>query len=119
MPMGLRFFIERRRYERADMPVAQRTDLAHLDHRAFLDVEVDLHRGRRNGFDVGLDGGELVAVLGQQLLDDRFGLLDLGGIVLALHGKPDLFLLEAVKDVGDGDAVQALVIDLADVGFLA
>ena len=53
--------------ERADVPVAHELDLAHLHHRAFLDIEVDLHRGRRNGLDVGLDGGELVAVLGEQL----------------------------------------------------
>ena len=33
--------------------------------------------------------------------------------------SPNLLLLEAVEDVGDGDAVQALVVDLANGGFLA
>ena len=51
--------------KRADVPVAHELDLAHLHYRAFLDVEVHLHRGRRNGLDVGLDGGELMAVLGE------------------------------------------------------
>jgi hypothetical protein len=86
--------------EPADVPVAHELDFAHLHHRAFLDVEVDLHRGRRDGLDVGLDGGELVAVLGQQLLDDGLGLRDLGGIVLAFHRKRNLLLLEAVEHVG-------------------
>ncbi len=52
-------------------------------------------------------------------LDDRLGPLDLGGVVLAFDRKPDLFLLEAVEDVGNGNRVQALVVDLADGGLLA
>ena len=67
MPMGFRFFMDAAQVERAQVLVAGELDLAHLHHRAFLDVEVHLHRGRRNGLDVGLDGGELVAVLGEQL----------------------------------------------------
>ena len=50
---------------------------------------------------IGLDGGELVAVLGQQLLQDGcMRACDLGGVVLALHGEADLLLLEAVEHVG-------------------
>ena len=82
------------------MLVAGERDLADFDRGAFLDVEVDLHRSRRNGLHVGLDGGELVAVLGQQFLEDSFGALDLGGVVLALDREADLFLLEAVQNVG-------------------
>ena len=52
-------------------------------------------------------------------LIDGLGLLDLGGVVLALHRKPDLLLLEAVENVGVRDAFSSLVIDLADGGLLA
>ena len=45
------------------MLVAGEFDLADLNGRTFLDVEVDLHRGGWNGFDIGLDGGELVSML--------------------------------------------------------
>jgi len=45
---------------------------ADFDGRTFLDIEVDLHRGRRNVLDVRLDGGELVAMLSQQFLQPRF-----------------------------------------------
>ena len=65
--MGFRFFIARRRMQAAEVLVAGEADVAHLHRGAFLDVEVHLHRGRRNGLDLGLDGGELVAVLGQDL----------------------------------------------------
>ena len=99
------------------MLVAGELDLAHLYRGAFLDVEVDLDGSRRNGLDVGLDGGELVAVLGEQFFEDRLGALDLGGIVLALDGKADLFLLEAVEHVRVRDGIEAFVVDLADGGF--
>ena len=91
-------------------------DLADLYGWAFLDIEVDLHRRGRNGLDVGLDGGELVTVLGEDVFEDGLGPLDLGWVVLALDRQADLFLLEAVENVGCGDGTVALVIDLADSG---
>jgi hypothetical protein len=54
----------------AEVVVAVEGDLADLDRRAFLDVEGDADGGRRDGLDFGLDGGELVAVLGEQVLQD-------------------------------------------------
>ncbi len=41
-------------------------------------------------------------------LQDSLGPLDLGGVVLALHGEADLFLLETVKHVGLRDAFRPL-----------
>ncbi len=61
--------MERAQVARRDVLIAGELDLAHLDRGAFLNVEVDGDRGRRNRLDVGLDGGELVAVLGEQLAD--------------------------------------------------
>ncbi len=104
--------------KRAHMGVAGELDGADLYDRAFLDVEVHLHRGRRNGLDIRFDGGELVAVLSHHLLENRFGALDLGLVELALDGQAHMLLLEAVEHIGDGDAVQTLVVDLADVGLL-
>ena len=43
----------------------------------------------------------------------------LGGVVLALDGERHLLLLEALQDVGDGDGVEAGVVDGADGGLLA
>ena len=116
---GLEVLHRAAQVERADVPVALELDVAHLHHWAFLDVEVHLDRGRRNGLDLGFDGGELVPMLGQKLLDHGFGVLDLGGIVLAVDGKADFLLLEAVEHVGHRHAVQALVVDVANGGFFA
>ena len=90
------------------MLIAGELDLAHLHRGAFLDVEIHLHRGRRNGLDLGLDGGKLVAVLGENFLEDGLGPLDLGRVVLALHREADLFLLEAVEHVGLETALRPL-----------
>ena len=98
------------------MLVAHEANLADLYCRAFLDIEVDLHRSRRNGLDVGLDGGELVTVFGQDVFEDGLGALYLGCVVLALDGQANLFLLEPVENIGGGDGAVALVIDLADRG---
>src|SRR5581483_2325585 len=42
---------------------------------------------------------------------------DLGRIVLAIDRQSDLFLLEAVENVGVRDRVIALVVDLANAGL--
>ena len=99
-----------------DVLVAGEFDHAHLHGGAFLDVEIHLHRGGRNGLDLGLDGGKLVAVLGENVLEDSLSPLDLGGIVLALDCEADLFLFEAVEHIRLRDGVEAFVVDLADGG---
>ncbi len=81
-PMGFRFFMAARRLAVVDVLVAVEDDLADLDGRAFLDGERDGDGGGRNGLDFGLDGGELVPVLGEQVLQDGFGALDAGRVVL-------------------------------------
>ena len=100
------------------MRVAGEFNLAHLHSGAFLDVEVHLHRGRGNRLHLFLDGGELVPVLGEQILEHLLYPLDLGWIVLALNRKPNLFLLQAVQDIRLGDRVKAFIVDLADRGLL-
>ena len=114
---GLQVLHRAAQQECVDVLVAAEMNLAHFDGRAFLDVEVHLHRGRRNGLDLGLDGGELVAVLRQNVLEHSLGPLDARGVVLALDGEANLFLLEAVEHVRDRDSVQPLVVDLANGGL--
>ncbi len=97
---GLQVLHRAAQVKAAQVLIAGELDLADFDRRAFLDIEVDLHRGGRNGFDVSLDDGELVAVLGEQLCQYRLGTHHLGGVVLALNGEADLFLFEAVENVG-------------------
>jgi hypothetical protein len=94
--------------------IAHELDLADLHRRSFFDVEVDLHGGRRDVFDVELNDGELVTVLGEDLLEDGGCAENLGGVVLAFDGKADFLFLEAIEDVGLRDRVEALVVDLAD-----
>ena len=96
------------------MFVAAETDAPDLDLGPFLNDESDADGGGRDGADFGADGGELTTMLGEQFLEDNFGLLDLGGIVLALDRESDLALLEAVEHVAGGNGIQAGVIDLAD-----
>ena len=61
--MGFRFFIARRNGTLAMCSLPVKLDFAHLHGGAFLDVEVHLHRGRRNGLNLGFDSGKLVSVL--------------------------------------------------------
>ncbi len=89
-------------------------DAAHLHLGAFLNHEGDGNGSRRNLPNLGADGGELAAVLGQQVLDHNLGALDAGWIVLAFLGKRDLAFLESVQHVGLRNRVQAEVLDLAD-----
>ena len=99
--------------------VAVKRDLAHLNRGAFFDDE-----GQRNGcgrqrLDFGLDRGELVTMLGEQLLQDNFGPLDLGRVVLALDRERHFGLLEPFQYVGLCDRAEALIFDLADRWALA
>ena len=96
-----------RRLENAVLPVND--DLADLHFGAFVDVESKLHRVcAGDSFIGGLDGGELAAMLGKQLLQDDFGFLDPCGIELAFDRQADFAVLEPVQDVGFGDGLVAL-----------
>ena len=101
-----------------DVFVAPEADLPNLDFGPLLDDESNAHGGGRNRADFGADGGELAPVLGEQLFEDNFGLLDLRGIVLVLNREPDFALLEAVEHVAGGNRIQAGVVDLTDGGPL-
>ena len=74
--------------------IAVEDDLAHLDGGAFLDLEGDGDAGGRDGLDLGLDGGELVAVLAEQVAQDDLSALDAGGVVLAFTVTPALAFLK-------------------------
>ena len=87
--------------------VAIEPDFADLDLRPFLDHERNSDRCRRNLPHFCADRGELPAVLGKQVLDGNFRLLDASRIILALDHEPDLILLEAVEDVAVGNGTGA------------
>ena len=53
-------------------------------------------------------------MFGQKLFNGDFGLLNLGGIILALDREPDFTFLESVEYVTGRDRVQAGVVDLPD-----
>ena len=94
--------------------VALDIDVPHLHLGAFIDVESDLQGGGRNLLDARLDGGVLMAALGEKLLQRHHRALHLVGIVLRFHREADLALLEAVQNFGDRDRVDARVVDGAD-----
>ena len=58
-------------------------------------------------------------MLGEELLEDGLGALDAGGVVLTFYGEADLGFFEGLLGVGEGDGVEALVVDLADGGLFA
>src|SRR6185437_16303055 len=104
-------------HARLHMLVAGEANLAHHDLGAFLHVKINFDGSRRNLLDIGLDGGKLVSVLAEHLLQHINGAGDAGGIVLALLGDADLFLFEAVQHVGNRDRVQTLIVNLANGRF--
>ena len=83
----------------AQLVVAVKGDLAHLYGRAFLHMECQGHRRGRQRLDLGPDGCKLVSVFAQHLLQHHLGALHVSGVILALDGKLDLFLLIALQDV--------------------
>jgi hypothetical protein len=95
--------------------VSRDENFADLHLGAFIDVEGELY-GVRAGepFKGGLDGGELAAVLCEQLFKDDFRFLDARGIKLAFNREADLAVLESVEDVGFRYRFVALVFDAAD-----
>ncbi len=96
------------------MLVADERDLADVDLRPFLDHERDADLGRRNRTYFGAHRRELPAMLRQQFPDRDFCLLNLGGIVLALGGKPDLALLKTIEHVAFRNRVQSEILNFAD-----
>src|SRR5207253_3750792 len=66
------FGVDHRLAQRAagQVVVAVELDLADLDRRAFLNIEGDADRRGWDRLDLGADGRELVAVLGEQVLED-------------------------------------------------
>ena len=73
--------------------IAVEGDLTDLDGGSFLDPEGQCHGCRRYGLDLGLDGRKLMTMLAKHLLQDDFGALYLGRVVLALDGEAHLLLL--------------------------
>ena len=53
-------------------------------------------------------------MLGEQLLNHCFGVLDFCGIELAFDGKPDFLVLERVKNVRLADGLVSFVLDAAN-----
>ena len=97
-----------------DVFVPLEANLSHFHLGAFADHKGQAHRSRGDGTNLAPDSRKLAAVLSQQLLQGDFRLLDLGGIVLALHRESDLALLETIEDVAGRDGTQAGVVDFAD-----
>ena len=99
--------------------VAREGNQTDLDLGSFVDVEGQLD-GVRGGdaFVSRFDHGELMPVRREQFLDHHLGLLDLGGIELALHRQSDFAIFEGVQHVGFGDRLQAFVLDAPDDGAL-
>ena len=94
--------------------VAPEADASNLNLGPLLDGESDADGIRRDGTDLGADGGKLTSMLREQFFQDNFGPLDLRGIILALRREGDLALFEAVEDVAGGNRVQAGVVNFAD-----
>src|SRR5208283_2797043 len=97
-----------------DVFIAPEADAPNLSLRCLLNDESDADGGGRNRSDFRADGGELTPVLGEQLFQGNFGLLDLSGIVLVLNRESDFTLLEPVEHVAGGNGIQSDVVDLAD-----
>src|SRR3954454_22600226 len=82
-----------------------------LNLRAFIHVESHFKGGRRYLPHLRIDRGVLASPLGEIILEDDSGSLDLIRIVLRFHRKADLTLLESVEDFRHGDRLDALVLD--------
>src|SRR6516225_8880655 len=100
-----------------DVLVALELYFANFDLRPFFHHERNADSRRRDRAHLSADGGELASVLRQQLLDDNLRSLQARGVVLALYGKADFALLEAIEHVTVGNRTEAGVIDLPDGRF--
>src|SRR5581483_2252574 len=98
----------------ADVLVPDKGNLAHLHFGAFFYSKDDSDGSGRDGPHLAADNRKLPSMLGQQFLDHDFHLLHLGRIVLTLHRKPDLALLETIKHIAGRYRTQSRVVDLPD-----
>ena len=78
-------------------------DLLDSNFRTFINLEGDCDGVWRNVFRRSFDGGVLVALLGQHHLDDRFGFLDLAGIVIGFLRDRRLLLFQLIEDFRIGN----------------
>src|SRR5260370_14406986 len=99
----------------AECVVPRELDAADLDLRPFLNFKnQDNGVARRDALVFRRNLGKLAAVLAQQFLQNYFRLLDPRGIKLAFHREADLALLEAVKNVGFRNGMNAVVPNAAN-----
>src|ERR1051325_5417565 len=98
--------------------IAFEFDFTDFNLGPFFDYEGDANCGWRNLPDLRPNRGKLPAMLGQQLFDRHFRLLDTRGIVLALYDQADLVLLEAVENVAVGNRASAHIINRSYRGLL-
>src|ERR1019366_6394574 len=92
-------FHRRTQFAWLEILIAFENDPADFDLGTFFHYEGHRYGCRRNRMDFGTDRRELPAVGGEQFLNDDFGFLNPGRIVLALLGEPDLAFLELIEDV--------------------
>ena len=114
MPMGFRLCIASRSTRALTLVLPVKAILPTFTVGPSFTLNVSETAAGGSGFHFRANRGELMSVLAQHLLQHHLGALDDRGVVLALHREGNLFLLEAVQHVGDGNRVQALVVDLAD-----
>ncbi len=80
--------------------IALEGDHSDFDFWSFIDRENELDGvGGGNLFICRLHHGELVAVLGFEILNGDFGLLDFRGVKLAFDREADLAILESIENV--------------------
>jgi hypothetical protein len=99
--------------------IAREGNQADLDLWAFVNGENEFHGITGRNFFVGrFYHRELMAVLGLELPDGHFGLLNLRRIELTLNGEAYLAIFETIEDVRFRYGLNAVVLDAADDGPL-
>jgi hypothetical protein len=80
--------------------IPRKLDLAHLDLRAFFNLEHQDYRvARGNPLVLRRHGRKLPPVFAQQVLQYHLCFFDAGWVELAFHRQTDFFLFEPVQDV--------------------
>ena len=95
----------------AEYGVAFKIDGADLDLRSLIHLEHDVQRRRRKRLQLRHDRGELPAALGQVILQDHLGALDLVPVIGRFRRQPDAAFFEPVQDFGRRDRFQPVVLD--------
>src|SRR5215467_594866 len=101
-------------HARGNLLIPFETNPSDLNLRTLLDHKRNAYRRGRDLPHLATHNGKLPAMFGQELFNGDFGLLNLGGIILALDREPDFTFLESVEHVTGRDRVQARVVDLPD-----